>query len=121
MKMTGKEKINTLLEMGFTLDESIALASGNYRTVPDEGKPADPEKKPADPAEKTSDPADKGSAANTFDYDKMAASVAKSVAEAIIKSNIIGKEQPAVQTTDDILSLMLEPNAPEKGGNYGSK
>lgn len=119
--MTEKEKVNTLLEMGFTLDEAIALASGNYRTVPDEGKPADPEEKPADPEEKPEDPAEKGSTADPFDYDKMAASVAKSVAEAIIKTNIIGKEQPAVQTTNDILSLMLEPKAPEKGGNYGSK
>ena len=114
--------------MGFTLDEAIALANGNYRTVPDEGKqadpegkPADPEGNPADPEEKKADPAEKGSAANPFDYDKMAMSVAKSVTEAIIKSNIIGKEQPAAQTTNDILSLMLEPNAPEKGGNYGSK
>lgn len=119
--MTGKEKINTLMEMGFTLDEAIALANGNYRTVPDEGKPADPEGKPADPEEKPADPAEKVSAENPFDYDKMAMSVAKSVTEAIIKTNIIGKEQPAVQTTNDILSLMLEPNAPEKGGNYGSK
>ena len=115
--MTGKEKINTLLEMGFTLDEAIALANGNYRTVPDEGKPADPEGKHADPKPADPKPADPKPADPGFDYEKMA----KSLTDAIMKANINNREQPARQTPEDVLSLMLEPKAPEMGGNYGSK
>ena len=117
--MTGKEKINTLLEMGFTLDEAIALANGNYRSVPDpkpeNPKPADP--KPADPKPEDPKPEDPKPADPGFDYEKMA----KSLTDAIMKANINNREQPARQTPEDVLSLMLEPKAPEMGESYGSK
>lgn len=106
--MTDKEKITALTEMGFTIDEAIALAKGNYRTVPDpkQEPAADPKPKPA--ADPKQDPQDLSAVLDNFGKN-----LAKTISETLVAQNILQAQQPAKMETTDILGLMLEPKAPE--------
>ena len=101
--MTEKEKVQSLVEMGFTIDEAIALAKGNYRTVPEPKQDPKPEKSLDQVLE---------------EWEKK---LTANITAAFIKQNINSQQQPAQETTEDILARMLEPNAPGSEGNNGSK
>lgn len=121
--MTNKEKMTQLLNMGFTMDESLALVNGNYRTVPDPQEPQQepqpeqqPEQQPEPQQEQQPEKPDMMSYMEAFGK-----SLAEQITSTLIQNNIATQQQPPQQTTEDILSLMLEPKAPEMGGKNGSK
>ena len=104
--MEQKEKVSTLLEMGFTVDEAISLAKGNYRTVPDPEPKQEPEpepkQEPAPEPKQTPDPEP---------WNRIEKALAK-LTESVINSNINNKQQPAPMSAQDVLGLMLEPGNP---------
>ena len=119
--MDQKEKITTLVNMGFSVDEALALATGNYRTVPDNKQPEpQPEaKQPEQPTQPTQptqpepqpEPGDK--------LEQLFTGLQQSISkleQSIIKGNINESNQPPVQTANDILGLMLEPEKPAERG-----
>ena len=111
--MTEKEKVTALLNMGFTTEEALALATGKYRTVPDTKEEENPEpvKEPETIQEKdVKQNEDLSTVLSSFGEQ-----LSKQITEGIIKSNIINIQQPAKQTAEDVLALMLEPNKPEMG------
>lgn len=111
--MTEKEKVTALLNMGFTTEEALALATGKYRTVPDSKEEENPEpvKEPEPIQEKdVKQNEDLSTVLSSFGEQ-----LSKQITEGIIKSNIINIQQPAKQTAEDVLALMLEPNKPEMG------
>ena len=107
--MTEKEKVTELLNMGFTMEEALALAKGNYRTVPEQPQP-DPEPQPeSDPQPQ---PADQGLKDMLKTFGEQLTS---SITATLIKQNIVQSNQPgSPQTADEILSKMLEPEEPNK-------
>ena len=116
--MTEKEKVTALLNMGFTTEEALALATGKYRTVPE------PKEKPETKEDKTEqvkvpEPVQKEDIKQNEELSQVLSSfgeqLSKQITEGIIKSNIINIQQPAKQTVEDVLALMLEPNKPEMG------
>ena len=104
--MDTKEKVLTLVEMGFTVDEAVSLAKGNYRTVPD------PKQEPGnDPKqEQGNDPK------QNKPWEQIEQALAK-LTQSVINSNINNKQQPAPQTAQDVLGLMLEPAKPAERSN----
>lgn len=121
--MTDKEKMTALLNMGFTTEEAIALTKGNYRTVPDRQQPEpqqDPQpEEPAPKPEPQQDPQPDDLKSYMQEFGR---SLADTISRTLIRNNIATNQQPPQQSTEDILSLMLEPNAPETGGRTnGSK
>lgn len=104
--MELKEKVSALLEMGFTVDEAISLAKGNYRTVPDpepkQTPDPEPEQKPGQELKQTPDPEP---------WNRIEKALAK-LTESVINSNINNKQQPAPMNAQDVLGLMLEPGNP---------
>ena len=136
--MDTKEKVSTLIEMGFTVDEAISLAKGNYRTVPDpkqepgsdpkqepgsdpkQEPESDPKQKPgSDPKhEPGSDPKQEpgNDSKQNEPLERIEQALAK-LTQSVINSNINNKQQPAPQTTQDVLGLMLEPAKPEERSN----
>lgn len=117
MRMTAKEKITALVGMGFSIDEAMALASGNYRTVPDDTQQAEPEPEPVPepkPAEPAEQPAAQPDLKSTLE--EFGKTLTESISKAIIAQNILQEQQPAQQSPEEILGLMLEPKAPEMMG-----
>lgn len=108
--MDSKEKVSVLVEMGFTVDEAISLAKGNYRTVPDPApapEPA-PAPKPEPAPEPTPAPAPEPDSEPWERIEKALATLTQSV----IQSNINNKQQPQQMSAQDVLGLMLEPGKP---------
>lgn len=117
--MTDKEKITTLVNMGFSIDEAMALAAGNYRTVPD-GTPEPkqdhkqeepkPDRGPEDPKQdpEKEEPEQKPS---SEPWERIEQALAK-LTQSVIQSNINNKQQPQPMTAQDVLGLMLEPRKP---------
>lgn len=122
--MTAKEKITTLVEMGFSIDEAMALASGNYRTVPDDTQQPEPVPEPKTPEPehvpepKTPEPAEQPAAQPDLKstLEEFGKTLTESISKAIIAQNIMREQQPAQQSPEEILGLMLEPKAPEMMG-----
>lgn len=117
--MTDKEKMTALLNMGFTTEEAIALTKGNYRTVPDRQTEPQPDPQP----EPQQDPQPEPQPDDLKTYmQEFGRSLADTISKTLIQNNIATNQQPPQQSTEDILSLMLEPIAPETGGRTnGSK
>jgi len=128
--MTDKEKITALTEMGFTIDEAIALAKGNYRTVPDP-KPEQPKPEPEQPKQDPNqeqpkqdpkqeqpkqDPKQEQPKQDPMDMEAFGKSLAETIAKILIQNNIATEQQPKTETVEDLLGKMLEPKAPETGG-----
>ena len=116
--MEQKEKVSTLLEMGFTVDEAISLAKGNYRTVPDPEPKQEPEPEPKqEPApepkqEPKQEPApEPKQTPDPEPWNRIEKALAK-LTESVINSNINNKQQPAPMNAQDVLGLMLEPGNP---------
>lgn len=109
--MDNKEKVSILVEMGFTVDEAISLAKGNYRTVPDpEHKPEPvPETKP----EPKQDPKQEEPKTNPEPepWERIEKALA-TLTQSVIQSNINNKQQPVQMSAQDVLGLMLEPGKP---------
>lgn len=127
--MDTKEKVSALVEMGFTVDEAISLAIGNYRTVPDP-KPAnepsgaqapgqnagtgpsgtqEPKEDPGqEPGQGQQEP---GQNEKTEPWERIEKALAK-FTQSVINSNINNKQQPAPMNAQDVLGLMLEPGKP---------
>lgn len=117
--MDQKEKITTLVNMGFTVDEALALATGNYRTVPDQNQQPQPQPEPKQP-EPQSDPQPEPQQPQPGDrleqlFTGLQQSISK-LEQSIIKGNINESNQPPQQTANDILGLMLEPAKPAERG-----
>lgn len=134
--MDTKEKVSTLVEMGFTVDEAISLAKGNYRTVPDPkpgaapepgqsagtepgqsagtepGKPSEKQEPGTDPGEGKTEPAQNtGQNEKTEPWERIEQALAK-LTQSVINSNINNKQQPTPMNAQDVLGLMLEPAKP---------
>ena len=110
--MEQKEKVTTLINMGFSVDEALALAAGNYRTVPDP-QPASEHQEPEqkEPEEK---PEDKKPEVPDFSEQiRQLNDTVEKLKNSLIQQNINNTVQPNVQSTDDILALMLEPHKPK--------
>ncbi|MBQ1286173.1 MAG: hypothetical protein IIY19_06990 [Lachnospiraceae bacterium] len=122
--MTDKEKMTALLNMGFTTEEAIALTKGNYRTVPDNRQPEpqqDPQPEPQPEPQQDPQPDPQPDDLKSY-MQEFGRSLADTISKTLIQNNIATNQQPPQQSTEDILSLMLEPNAPETGGRTnGSK
>ena len=128
--MDTKEKVSTLVEMGFTVDEAISLARRNYRTVPDpKQEPGnDPKQEPgSDPKQEPgsepkqepgSDPKQEpgNDPKQNEPWERIEQALAK-LTQSVINSNINNKQQPAPQTAQDVLGLMLEPAKPAERSN----
>ena len=124
--MGTKEKVSALVEMGFTVDEAISLAKGNYRTVPDPKPAGDPEPEPAgDPEPKPAgdpelEPAGDPELKPAGDpepkpWERIEQALAK-LTQSVINSNINNKQQPTPMSAQDVLGLMLEPENPAERG-----
>lgn len=115
--MDTKEKVSTLVEMGFTVDEAISLAKGNYRTVPDPEPKQDPEPKPDPKQEPAPEPKQEPKPDPKQEpWDRIEQALAK-LTESVINSNINNKQQPAPMNAQDVLGLMLEPGKPAERSN----
>lgn len=115
--MDTKEKVSALVEMGFTVDEAISLAKGNYRTVPDPKQEPenDPKQEPgSDPKQEPgSDPKQEpgNDSKQNEPWERIEQALAK-LTQSVINSNINNKQQPAPMNAQDVLGLMLEPAKP---------
>lgn len=122
--MDEKAKLETLVGMGFTVDEALALVKGNYRTVPDNKDP-EPAKDPEtanDPEQaKDQEPENKAPEMSFNDLKKSIDESIEKLRDELIKNNINNDTQPKKESVGDLLGRMLEPTAPESEGNYGSK
>lgn len=111
--MEQKEKVTALINMGFSVDEALALAAGNYRTVPDPQPAAadnqEPEQK--EPGEKPEDK--KPDVPDFSDQIRQLNDTVEKLKNSLIQQNINNTIQPHAQSTDDILALMLEPHKPK--------
>lgn len=117
LNMDKKEKVKTLVAMGFTLEEALALATGQYRTVPDTpSETQDPKSQQAnsdpEPAPEKTDPESPDLKSILDDFGK---TLTDSITNAIIAKNILTEQQPKREDPQDILGLMLEPKAPTGG------
>ena len=116
--MEVKEKVSALLEMGFTVDEAISLAKGNYRTVPDpEPKPEpEPKQEPKPEPKPDSEPKpepkpEPKQEPDAGPWNRIEKALVK-LTESVINSNINNKQQPTPMNAQDVLGLMLEPEKP---------
>lgn len=121
--MENKEKVSVLVEMGFTVDEAIALTTGNYRTVPDPEPAAKPEPKQEPKQDPKPEPKQDPKPEKSLDQvlEEWEKKLTANITAAVIKQNINNQQQPAQETTEDILARMLEPTAPGSEGNNGGK
>ena len=106
--MDSKEKVSVLVEMGFTVDEAISLAKGNYRTVPD----PTPEPKPAPAPEPKQEPAPEPKQEPAPEPWERIEKALTTLTQSVIQSNINNKQQPVQMSAQDVLGLMLEPGKP---------
>ena len=113
--MEQKEKVTALINMGFSVDEALALASGNYRTVPDPQPSNNQKAEQKEPEEKPEEkPEDKKPDVPDFsDQIRQLNDTVEKLKNSLIQQNINNTVQPLVQSTDDILALMLEPHKPK--------
>lgn len=112
--MEDKAKLTTLVSMGFSVDEALALVKGNYRTVPDPA-PTDPDPTPEkdpDPAPTDPDPKPAEDKPSIEDLKKSIDESFKKLEDKLIEHNINNDKQPEKQSVGDILGLMLEPTIP---------
>ena len=119
--MDEKEKITTLVNMGFSVDEALALATGNYRTVPDkqpEQQPEQPQQpqKPEQP-EQPQQPEQPEQPENRLEqlFGNLQNSISR-LEQSIIRQNINEDQQPEKMEVKDILGIMLEPEEPAGRG-----
>ena len=124
--MDTKEKVSTLVEMGFTVDEAISLAKGNYRTVPDpkpepgqnaRTEPAGKQEPGEDPGQGQPEPKQEpGQNEKTEPWERIEQALAK-LTQSVINNNINNKQQPTPMNAQDVLGLMLEPGTPAERSN----
>lgn len=115
--MDNKEKVSVLVEMGFTVDEAISLAKGNYRTVPDPEQKTEPV--PETKTEPKTDPKQEQpktqpepeQKTDSEPWERIEKALA-TLTQSVIQSNINNKQQPKQMTAQDVLGLMLEPGKP---------
>lgn len=118
--MDQKEKITTLVNMGFSIDEAIALATGNYRTVPDEQPEQQPQQteqptQPTQPEQPQQPEQPEQPDQLTQLFTNLQNSISK-LEQSIIQQNINEDQQPEKMEVKDILGIMLEPEEPAGRG-----
>lgn len=117
--MDQKEKITTLVNMGFSIDAAIALATGNYRTVPDQ-QPEQPEQQdqPEQP-QQPEQPEQPQQPQQPDHLEQLFTNLQNSISkleQLIIRQNINEDQQPEKLEVKDILGIMLEPEEPAGRG-----
>lgn len=121
--MKNKEKITTLVSMGFTADEALALVNGNYRTVPDTEDGSTSGTDPDHEDGSGEDPSPVTMEQITGAINEAVTAAVTDMKKDIISANLLFADNKAPkgnETPDDILAKIINPTIGEENKN-GSK